>query len=203
MYLKRILFLSVVSIIFFSNSFADEKQTTTEPTKIPVIVPIDVIYSKFDSFLKALKANCDVKVVDEGDRDCNNSILVRDNGRHLKIDFKTKKDFKTHSFRLTNEAKQKLRCIAPLILNNEKLLVQIVGYANDSVSMPHNQYLSHNRAIAAAEYFYDEGVDDIYAKGCPEEKVIVDQISDDDSFVDRSVNIYIYFSKSDIKNPCP
>lgn len=203
MYFKRVLFLITISVVFFSNCIAQNKPVPIKPAEIPVITLIDVKHSKFDSFLKKLKENCDVKIVDEGDLDCNNSILVRDHGTHLKIDFKTKKDFKSHSFKLTNEAKQKLKCIAPLILNSENLLVQIIGHANDSISISHNQHLSNNRAIVAAELFYKEGIDDIYAKGCPEPKVIVDQIDADDSFVDRSINIYIYSNKSDMKNPCP
>ncbi len=203
MFFKRVFLFASIVIIYSCVCSAKIQTEIVKPSKLPTIIPVDVNYSKFHVLLSALKDHCNITTSQSDVYENNSSILVKDHGVYLKIDFRTKKDFKSHSFRLTKEAKEKLKCIAPHILADENAIVQIVGHANDSISMNHNQYLSHNRAISAAELFYTENIkNEILAKGCPEEKVLFDEIVVDDSFIDRSIVIYIYNYKLDVQDPC-
>ncbi len=187
MYLNKSLFLVSLISIFFSGCISQKKHVVSKPVEIPVAISIeDVKHGKFDALLEELRYDCDVQVVE-------------DSGTHLQIGFGSTNDFKPHSFELTDETEKKLRCIIPVILNNRDFIVQIVGHSSDSISMPHNRHLSNNRAIVAAELFYKEGIADIYAKGCPQQKLI----DEEDTFIDRSINIYIYNNEADVKNPCP
>ena len=128
--------------------------------------------------------------------------MIEDNDTYLKIGFNTQKDFNSHTFKLTDEAQKSLKCVIPIILNYQNLAIQIVGHANDSISIPHNIYLSNNRAIVAAELLYKDGVDNIYAKGCPEKKHFFNDIAETDIFIDSKIDIYIYANETAVKNPC-
>lgn len=212
MYFNRARFLVVTFAILLFVGCAQKKQVIVEPVVVPVIEPleksvaepINIKHGKFDALLKELVNKCQVVVVDEKNLDSNTTESSSDIGTHLKVDFQTDGDFKLHSFKLTKEAKEKLKCIIPLISNNEHyFLVQIVGHASDSISLNYNQYLSDNRAIEAADLFFKEGMDDTFAKGCPEKKETLDGVSEDDIFINRSLDIYIYTNEADIKNPCP
>ena len=189
MHLNKTLFSLMVIIIFFTGCISLKQKVVSKPAEV-VATSIEIKHGKFDSFLEELKYDCDIHLVEESDT-------------YLQFVFGAQNDFDPHSFKLIAETKKKLKCITPIILNNRNFIVQIVGHANDSISMSHNRHLANNRAIVAAELLYKDGIDDIYAKGCPEKKLMTHEIDRYNMFVDSSVSIYVYNKETDVKNPCP
>ena len=190
MHLNKTLFFLMAIIIFFTGCISLKQKVVSKPAEVVAVASIEIKHGKFDSFLEELKYDCNIYVIE-------------DNDTYLKIGFNTQKDFSSHTFKLTDEAKKSLKCVIPIVLNNQNLSIQIVGHANDSISMPHNRYLSNNRAIVAAELLYKDGVDNIYAKGCPEKKHFFNDIAETDISIDSKIYIYIYANERSVKNPCP
>jgi outer membrane protein OmpA-like peptidoglycan-associated protein len=143
--------------------------------------------------------SCQAKAV----KDQNNSIFVKHYRDYIKIDLNEKSDFRNGSYVLKKEAKEKLKCIASTIKQDNGYFIVVTGHASDNKESQKNQHLSDDRAISLAELFFNEGIrDEIFAKGCSDKKPDTNNVDNYNKLINRRINIFIYANKSNIKNHC-
>ncbi len=151
-------------------------------------LPIKSVKIEKTPILKSIKES----LIENCQIDTNNSILLELNESVLKIDLGYKDDFQSGSQLLVQTAKNRLLCIAPILIKQNTLTIQITGHANENNDTIKDQHLSDNRAITVAEELFNLGVrDEIFAKGCGGEKL-----------KNSKVEIFIYEDKSKLKDQC-
>ncbi len=179
MYYKKI-FILLISFLFIA-CLSKKSQIPIKSVNIEKTPTLNTIK-------ESLIENCHAKAK----RDTNNSIFLELNESVLKIDLGYKNDFQLDSQLLVQTVKNKLFCIAPILIKQNALTIQITGHANDNNDTSKDQYLSDNRAITVAEELFNLGIrDEIFAKGCSGKKL-----------KNAKVEIFVYEDKSKLKDQC-
>ncbi|MCH9812539.1 MAG: OmpA family protein [Epsilonproteobacteria bacterium] len=147
--------------------------------------------------------NCSAHELADSIKIENNPILVKLQTHYLFVDLNNLHDFKPASYLLTQQAKDKLACIIPILYAHETLYIHITGHTDTSGNPKKNQHLSDNRAITVAEKLYQSNIPhEIFVKGCADKKPRLSAIFGDDASSNRRVEIYIYENKSYLLDHC-
>ena len=179
---QKLFFLTFIFVAIFNGCSTKGKNQ-----------PIKNINNELNLLQNKIIQNCQAK----NKKDQNGSIFIKIKNNTLEINLNNKSDFRNGSYVLSQESKEKLYCIIPVVKEKKGLFILITGHANDNKNSRANQHLSDNRAISLAELFFNEGIrDEMFAKGCSDKSSLkTDKIN-------RQINIYIYTNRSNITSNC-
>ncbi len=144
-------------------------------------------YSKLHLLADEIIKKCNIK--------SSSDIVVKKYNNKIEIDLNSNNIFTSAYYTLSNEAKNKLSCITPIINSYTPTTIQIIGYADELKNRKKNQHLADNRAITVAELLFNQGIrDEIFAKGC-----LNKSIKNQDN---QNIEIYIYKNKFQLERNC-
>ncbi len=195
--------LSLIFIFFYAGCITEKKiiELPKEIKKDYLIYPAPMgseTYS-LNLFMTKVMDRCQAKAI----KDQNSSVYVKHYRNYIHIDFHEISDFRNGSYLLKKKSKEKLICITPIIKEQAGLYIVVTGHANDNKNKQKNQHLSDDRAISLAELLFNAGIrDEIFAKGCSDNKANPENMDKYNKIIDRKINIYIYPNKTNIINHC-
>lgn len=135
--------------------------------------------------------------------DPNQSIVVSNTDKYVKISVKDSMMFKTNSSTPTYSASQKISDVSNVLKKYPNTLIQVVGHTDSRGSYEYNQTLSEKRASNVGETFYNSGISNkIFSKGCSYNKPLVPNTNDTNMSLNRRVEVYLYPNEQAVIDPC-
>ena len=93
--------------------------------------------------------------------------------------------------------------ITDILKKYPHIIIQVTGHTDKNEKSKHPQELSDNRAITIAEIFYARDTkNEIFAKGCAQNKPIFTNIQANKRFSNARIEIYLYANKEKMLDPC-
>lgn len=149
--------------------------------------------------------NTNVNNNPNAEQNSNNSLIVSNTDKFVKIMFRDPMMFQTNSSTPTPSAAAEIRQMIPALQKPSyaNMLIQTVGHTDNRGSFQHNQTLSEARASSVGNTISTGGVTNpIYSKGCSFSKPVVQNTSASNMALNRRVEIYLYPSQDAVIDPC-
>jgi len=149
--------------------------------------------------------NTNVNNNPSAEQNVNNSLIVSNTDKFVKIMFRDPMMFQTNSSTPTPSAAAEIRQMIPALQKPSyaNMLIQTVGHTDNRGSFQYNQTLSEARASSVGNTISTGGVTNpIYSKGCSFSKPVVQNTSATNMALNRRVEIYLYPSQDAVIDPC-
>jgi len=149
--------------------------------------------------------NTNVNNNPNAEQNSNNSLIVSNTDKFVKIMFRDPMMFQTNSSTPTPSAAAEIRQMIPALQKPSyaNMIIQTVGHTDNRGSFQYNQTLSEARASSVGNTISTGGVTNpIYSKGCSFSKPVVQNTSAANMALNRRVEIYLYPSQDAVIDPC-
>ena len=149
--------------------------------------------------------NTNVNNNPNAEQNSNNSLIVSNTDKFVKIMFRDPMMFEINSATPTASAAAEIRQMIPAFQKPEyaKMIIQTVGHTDSSGNYNYNLNLSNARASSVGNTLKSSGINNlIYSKGCSFSKPVVPNTSKANMALNRRVEVYLYPNQEAATDPC-